>query len=58
MCIARIASRDLYVNGFCLMYSLGFFVLLIGSSSLGVRGCTCVRLLVGCSVLGWSVACG
>ena len=24
-CTARIASRDLYVNGFCLMYSLGFF---------------------------------
>jgi len=31
-------------------------VLLIGSLSLGVLGCTCVLLLVGCSVLGRSVA--
>jgi len=41
---------------FYLLNSLGFFVLLIGWSSLGVRGCTCVLLLVSCSVLGRSVA--
>jgi len=37
------------------MNSLGF-LLLIGSSSLGILGYTCVLLLVGCSVLERSVA--